>query len=96
MARETEIEAEDEQAFLARMLTLLQQGSSPNLRTESPMRSPAGVQKTGDRRVQGSPSVQTLLSSPKKVCFCLLPSTSYVLFHIHLVFRESLSIFKVI
>lgn len=67
VARETEIEAEDEQAFLARMLTLLQQGSSPNLRTESPMRSPAGVQKTGDRRVQGSPSVQTLLSSPKKM-----------------------------
>ncbi|XP_075212905.1 dynein light intermediate chain [Lycorma delicatula] len=65
VARETEIQAEEEQAFLGKQLALLQ--GSPPLRQESPMRSPAGVQKTGDRRIQGSPSVQTQLGSPKKI-----------------------------
>lgn len=67
VTRDTEIQAEDEQSFLAKQLALLQQGGAPIIRTESPMRTPAGVQKTGDRRVQGSPSVQSQLGSPKKV-----------------------------
>uniref|UniRef100_A0A0A9YHM3 Dynein light intermediate chain n=1 Tax=Lygus hesperus TaxID=30085 RepID=A0A0A9YHM3_LYGHE len=54
--REVEIVAEDEQVFLARMLTLLQQGHD---------KSPS-VQKTGDRtRLQPSP-VQGPLTSPNK------------------------------
>lgn len=73
MTRESEIHAEDEQQFLVRQLQLLQQGNVPNTalgvaRQESPMRSPAGVQKTGDRRSTGSPGVQ---GSPKKVLLCL-------------------------
>lgn len=76
VTRDTEIQAEDEQGFLAKQLALLQQGGSPIIRTESPMRSPAGVQKTGDRRVQGSPSVQSQLGSPKKVS--IPPSAHFV------------------
>ncbi|KAG8337678.1 Cytoplasmic dynein 1 light intermediate chain 1 [Homalodisca vitripennis] len=67
VTRDSEIQAEDEQSFLAKQLALLQQGGAPIVRTESPMRTPAGVQKTGDRRVQGSPSVQSQLGSPKKM-----------------------------
>jgi hypothetical protein len=45
----------------------MQQGA-PSLRQDSsPMRTPAGVQKTGDRRSSGSPGVQGQLGSPKKV-----------------------------
>jgi hypothetical protein len=64
VTRDQEVQAEDEQGFLAKQLALLQQGGAPTSRTESPLRTPAGVQKTGERRVQGSPSVQ---GSPKKV-----------------------------
>nr|CAD7596407.1 unnamed protein product [Timema genevievae] len=67
VTRESETQAEDEQAFLTRQLQLLQQGTPSNLRQESPMRSPAGVQKTADRRQSGSPGVQGQLSSPKKI-----------------------------
>ena len=66
VTRESETQAEDEQSFLARQLQLLQQGT-PNSRQESPLRTPAGVQKTGDRRTSGSPGVQGPLGSPKKV-----------------------------
>ncbi|KAK7789725.1 hypothetical protein R5R35_007293 [Gryllus longicercus] len=63
VTRESETQAEDEQAFLAKQQTNLQQGS-PNMRQESPMRSPAGVQKTGEhRRSSGAPGVQ---GSPNK------------------------------
>nr|CAD7255984.1 unnamed protein product [Timema shepardi] len=67
VTRESETQAEDEQAFLTRQLQLLQQGTPSNMRQESPMRSPAGVQKTADRRQSGSPGVQGQLSSPKKI-----------------------------
>jgi hypothetical protein len=61
------MQAEDEQSFLTRQLQLMQQGA-PSLRQDSsPMRAPAGVQKTGDRRSSGSPGVQGQLGSPKKV-----------------------------
>lgn len=67
MTRESETQAEDEQSFLTRQLQLMQQGA-PSLRQDSsPMRSPAGVQKTGERRSSGSPGVQGQLGSPKKV-----------------------------
>ncbi|RZF33181.1 hypothetical protein LSTR_LSTR004867 [Laodelphax striatellus] len=56
VTRESEIQAEEEQSFLSKQLALLQQGAPP-MRPESQMRSPAGVQKTGDRRIQGSPSM---------------------------------------
>ena len=54
--------AEEEQQFLGRQQVFLQQGlpaagSSPGML--------AGVQKTPDRKVLGSPGVQ---GSPKKVC----------------------------
>ncbi|XP_063239700.1 cytoplasmic dynein 1 light intermediate chain 2 [Bacillus rossius redtenbacheri] len=67
VARETEVQAEDEQAFLGRQLQLLQQGPPSGARQDSPMRSPAGVQKTPDRRATGSPGVQGQLGSPKKI-----------------------------
>ncbi|KAJ8866124.1 hypothetical protein PR048_033648 [Dryococelus australis] len=67
VTRETEVQAEDEQAFLMRQIQILQQGPPTNVRQDSPMRSPAGVQKTADRRATGSPGVQGQLSSPKKV-----------------------------
>ncbi|XP_039280055.1 cytoplasmic dynein 1 light intermediate chain 2 isoform X2 [Nilaparvata lugens] len=57
VTRESEIQAEEEQSFLSKQQALLQQGAPPMSRQESPMRSPAGVQKTGDRRMQGSPSM---------------------------------------
>jgi len=61
------MQAEDEQSFLTRQLQLMQQGG-PSLRQDSsPMRTPAGVQKTGDRRSGCSPGVQGQLGSPKKV-----------------------------
>ena len=66
------MQAEDEQSFLTRQLQLMQQGA-PSLRQDSsPMRTPAGVQKTGDRRSSCSPGVQGQLGSPKKVVNNLL------------------------
>ncbi|XP_069678594.1 cytoplasmic dynein 1 light intermediate chain 2 isoform X3 [Periplaneta americana] len=67
VTRESETQAEDEQSFLTRQLQLLQQGA-PSLRQDSsPMRTPAGVQKTVDRPTRGSPGVQGQLGSPKKI-----------------------------
>jgi len=67
VTRESEMQAEDEQSFLTRQLQLMQQGA-PSLRQDScPMRTPAGVQKTGDRRSGCSPGVQGQLGSPKKI-----------------------------
>ncbi|XP_067001575.1 cytoplasmic dynein 1 light intermediate chain 2 isoform X2 [Anabrus simplex] len=63
VTRESETQAEDEQSFLGKQLQLLQQGT-PTSRQESPLRTPVGVQKTGDRRSSGSPGVQ---GSPKKM-----------------------------
>ncbi|XP_014248039.1 cytoplasmic dynein 1 light intermediate chain 2 isoform X2 [Cimex lectularius] len=66
-SREIEIVAEDEQVFLARMLTLLQQGHD---------RASPAVQKTGDRsRLQASP-IQGPHTSPKKVDASKVTSTS--------------------
>jgi len=74
------MQAEDEQSFLTRQLQLMQQGA-PSLRQDSsPMRSPAGVQKTGDRRSGCSPSVQGQLGSPKKVVNNFLRSVFAVAF----------------
>jgi len=60
-SREIEVVAEEEQQFLSRQQVFLQQGvpaagSAPGV--------PAGVQKTPDRKVLGSPGVQ---GSPKKM-----------------------------
>ncbi|XP_049815129.1 cytoplasmic dynein 1 light intermediate chain 2 isoform X1 [Schistocerca nitens] len=63
--RECEMQAEDEQYFLSKQLQLLQQGGPANARQESPLRT--AVQKTGDRRVTGSPGIQGQLGSPKKI-----------------------------
>lgn len=66
-----EVQAEDEQAFLARHLSQLQAGGSgaphtPQGRQESPLRQSPAVQKTSDRRVSaGVPPNQ--IGSPKKV-----------------------------
>lgn len=70
MIREVEVHAEDEQTFLQRQYELLQgtngPGGLPKMDT-SQLRSSPGVQKTGDRRLSSSPSIQTPLSSTKKV-----------------------------
>ncbi|KAK7573861.1 hypothetical protein V9T40_011052 [Parthenolecanium corni] len=68
VVREVEITAEDEQTFLQRQYELLQgannTGGLPKLDIS---RSSPGVQKTGDRRLSNSPSIQTQLSSAKKI-----------------------------
>ncbi|KAK4302662.1 hypothetical protein Pmani_025263 [Petrolisthes manimaculis] len=71
VAREAEVGAEDEQAFLARHLVQLQAGSTgsphaPQGRQESPLRQSPAVQKTNERRVStGVPPNQ--MGSPKKI-----------------------------
>ena len=71
MAREIEVQVEEEQAFLARHLAQLQAGGTgaphtPQGRQESPLRQSPAVQKTSDRRVAtGVPANQ--IGSPKKV-----------------------------
>ncbi|KAK8731451.1 hypothetical protein OTU49_007612 [Cherax quadricarinatus] len=71
VAREVEVQAEDEQAFLARHLAQLQAGSTgapntPQGRQESPLRQSPAVQKTSERRVStGVPPNQ--IGSPKKI-----------------------------
>eukprot|EP00088_Acartia_fossae_P008150 TRINITY_DN1386_c0_g1_i1.p1 TRINITY_DN1386_c0_g1~~TRINITY_DN1386_c0_g1_i1.p1 ORF type:complete len:527 (-),score=120.22 TRINITY_DN1386_c0_g1_i1:948-2528(-) len=60
-SREIEVVAEEEQQFLGRQQVFLQQGL-PAAGTSPGM--PAGVQKTPDRKVLGSPGVQ---GSPKKM-----------------------------
>lgn len=75
VAREAEVGAEDEQAFLARHLVQLQAGGTgsphaPQGRQESPLRQSPAVQKTNERRVStGVPPNQ--IGSPKKVSFDL-------------------------
>ncbi|XP_035214284.1 cytoplasmic dynein 1 light intermediate chain 2-like isoform X1 [Stegodyphus dumicola] len=69
LQREAEIIAEDDQVFLCRLQNLINQQipasvGRPAGPQEPPIRSPAGVQKTGDRRISGSSGVQ---SSPKKI-----------------------------
>lgn len=59
-SKEIEVIAEDEQHFLTRHQLFLQQGGTP----PSGGSIPAGVQKTPDRKVVGSPGVQ---GSPKKM-----------------------------
>lgn len=73
VVREVEITAEDEQTFLQRQYELLQgannTGGLPKLDVS---RSSPGVQKTGDRRLSNSPSIQTQLGSAKKVIYLIL------------------------
>ncbi|XP_073988431.1 dynein light intermediate chain isoform X1 [Rhodnius prolixus] len=69
-SREVEIIAEDEQVFLARMLSLLQQGTEQG-RGPSP-----SVQKTGDRSRLQPVSTQGVLTSPKKSDTSKVSSTS--------------------
>lgn len=66
IAREVEVQAEDEQAFLTRQQQSLQAGVPAGVRQESTMRPPT-VPKAGDRRSVGTPSVQAQLGSPKKI-----------------------------
>lgn len=71
VAREVEVQAEDEQAFLARHQAQLQAGGpgAPNAtqgRQESPLRQSPAVQKTSDRRVS-STGTPNQIGSPKKV-----------------------------
>ncbi|KAG0719558.1 Cytoplasmic dynein 1 light intermediate chain 2 [Chionoecetes opilio] len=71
IAREIEVQAEEEQSFLARHLAQLQAGGTgaphpPQGRQESPLRQSPAVQKTSDRRVSaGVPANQ--MGSPKKM-----------------------------
>nr|XP_018909401.1 PREDICTED: cytoplasmic dynein 1 light intermediate chain 2 isoform X1 [Bemisia tabaci] len=74
VTRAVEIQAENEQDFLNKLLQQLQQGNLPvqtaGLRGEpTSLRSPVGVQLSSDRRLSGSPSLQTQLNlgSPKKI-----------------------------
>ena len=70
VVREVEVHAEDEQTFLQKQYELLQGTNNssglPKLET-SQLRSSPGVQKTGDRRLSNSPSIQSPLGSAKKV-----------------------------
>lgn len=61
--RESEIQTEDEQSFLARQQQLLQQGQSP-ARGESPLRSQPN---NGTKSTQRTPVAAGAQGSPKKV-----------------------------
>ncbi|KAL0273937.1 UNVERIFIED_CONTAM: hypothetical protein PYX00_006495 [Menopon gallinae] len=60
-AWEMEFQAEDEQAFLSRQLNQLQAGRQDSTRIASP-----GVQKAPDRRISGSPGMQSNMSLSSK------------------------------
>ncbi|GFY63408.1 cytoplasmic dynein 1 light intermediate chain 2 [Trichonephila inaurata madagascariensis] len=69
LQREAEIIAEDDEAFLCRLQSLLNQQvpasvGRPVGTQETPIRTAPGVQKTADRRLSGSPGVN---ASPKKI-----------------------------
>lgn len=69
LQREAEIVADDDQSFLGRLQSLINQQvpatvGRPVSSQETPMRAPAGVQKTAERRISGSPGMQ---ASPKKI-----------------------------
>lgn len=70
VVREVEVHAEDEQTFLQKQYELLQGTNNnsglPKL-DSSQLRSSPGVQKTGDRRLSNSPSIQSPLGAAKKV-----------------------------
>ncbi|KAI5705308.1 hypothetical protein M8J75_013731 [Diaphorina citri] len=73
ISREQDTLVEDEQSFLARQLALLQQNPAANPTTRQDnslpqIRTPVGVQKTGDRRLSNSPAMQGGgANSPKKM-----------------------------
>lgn len=72
VVREVEVHAEDEQTFLQRQYELLQGTNSPGGLPKlevTQLRSSPGVQKTGDRRLSNSSTIQTQLGSAKKVSF---------------------------
>ena len=101
VARESEVQAEDEQIFLARHQSQLQAGGGvpPSgvtpVRQESPLRQSPAVQKSSDRRVSSS-SPQNQIGSPKKVSlFVLLCSVSFVnsLYNINYLNVDLLEIF---
>ncbi|EAA06916.5 cytoplasmic dynein 1 light intermediate chain 2 [Anopheles arabiensis] len=69
--RESEIQTEDEQSFLARQQQLLQQGQSP-ARGESPLRSQPN---NGTKSTQRTPVAAGAQGSPKKVDGKLTPGT---------------------
>lgn len=68
LQREPEVISEDDQVFLCKQQNLLNQqvpaAAGRPVAQESPIRTPAGVQKTADRRLSGSPGVQ---ASPKRI-----------------------------
>ncbi|GIY30662.1 cytoplasmic dynein 1 light intermediate chain 2 [Caerostris darwini] len=69
LQREAEIIAEDDEAFLCKLQSLLNQQvpasvGRPVGSQETPIRTAPGVQKTADRRLSGSPGVN---ASPKKI-----------------------------
>ncbi|XP_015918347.1 cytoplasmic dynein 1 light intermediate chain 2 [Parasteatoda tepidariorum] len=70
LQKEVEVAAEEDEAFLCRLQNLLNQQVPSNIgrpavgNQETPIRAPAGIQKTADRRLSGSPGVQ---ASPKKI-----------------------------
>lgn len=69
LQREAELIAEDDEAFLCRLQSLLNQQvpasvGRPVGTQETPIRTAPGVQKTADRRLSGSPGVN---ASPKKI-----------------------------
>ncbi|XP_035919623.1 cytoplasmic dynein 1 light intermediate chain 2 [Anopheles stephensi] len=69
--RESEIQTEDEQSFLARQQQLLQQGQTPT-RGESPLRSQPS---NGTKSTQRTPVTAGAQGSPKKVDGKLTPGT---------------------
>ena len=66
-----QVVAEEEQNFLGRQQHLLQQGVPPGGGGPGGV-IPAGVQKTPDRKVGGSPGVQGAPKKVKKVIFKLI------------------------
>ncbi|XP_022238580.1 cytoplasmic dynein 1 light intermediate chain 2-like isoform X1 [Limulus polyphemus] len=63
--REGEIAAEEDQTFLLKQQNLLNQQLSTSVRSqESSMRTPSGAEKTSDRRLSGTTTVQ---NSPRKI-----------------------------
>uniref|UniRef100_A0A182Q473 Dynein light intermediate chain n=1 Tax=Anopheles farauti TaxID=69004 RepID=A0A182Q473_9DIPT len=69
--RESEIQTEDEQAFLARQQQLLQQGQAPT-RGESPLRSQPG---NGSKSAARTPVATGAQGSPKKIDGKIAPGT---------------------
>ncbi|XP_076042087.1 dynein light intermediate chain isoform X2 [Oratosquilla oratoria] len=82
VTRESEVQAEDEQAFLARHLQQLQAGggggppTGPGVRQESPLRQPPAVVKSNVQRGVSSSPAPNQMGSPNKKIETAKPGTA--------------------